>query len=235
MFAAVSRGFIRANVRAERDRVAVRVHLLVVEVVVALRVGAERRDRPCSGASTSGAPLRQRPISFAATSSCSSGVSPCSRRKSRNFPTCSSSAGTPCSCRSAREFRAAGCRDDAVLVGVAEDELARLQRRAGAGRRFLAASVDHRLREAVAIAKMVVRIIERRSRVEVERREDLDAGAPGDQLRVLRDAAVVLRLVPREEDDDGMQIGARHPADPVFGGVHAGCRRAPPRAPPCPA
>src|SRR5438094_7511610 len=41
------------------------------------------------GASTSGAPLRQRPMSLAATNSCSSGVSPCWRRKSRNAPTCS--------------------------------------------------------------------------------------------------------------------------------------------------
>ena len=31
------------DVRAERDRIAVRVHLAVVEVVVALQVGAERR------------------------------------------------------------------------------------------------------------------------------------------------------------------------------------------------
>ena len=43
MFAAVSRGIHAADVRAERHGITVRVHLLVVEVVVALRIRAERR------------------------------------------------------------------------------------------------------------------------------------------------------------------------------------------------
>ena len=56
-------------------------------------------------------------------------------------------------------------------------------------------------------------------RLEVEHGEDLDARAAGDELSVLQDAPVVLRLVARKEDDDRMQIGARKPADPMFGGV----------------
>ena len=110
---------------------------------------------------------------------------------------------------------------DAVFVRVAQDELARLQRIAGAGRGLLARPLDDRLRQTVPIAEMIVSMIKRRNGPEVERREDLHAGAIGDKLRVLRDAAVMFRLVPRKEDDNGMQIGTRKPADPMFWGVHA--------------
>ena len=76
MFTAVSRGFMRRMWAPSGQRIAVRVHLCVIEIVVALRVARRAPGRPSSGASTSGAPLRHRPISFAAISSCSSGVSP---------------------------------------------------------------------------------------------------------------------------------------------------------------
>ena len=173
-----------------------------------------------SGDSTSGAPLRQRPMSLAAISSCSSAVSPCWRRKSRNFPTCSCKPAVGHVAAVAREnfgLRAVGY--DAVFVRVAKDELARLQRIAGARRRLLARSLDDRLRETVAVAEMIVSIVKRRNGLKVEHREDLDAGAVGDKLLVLRDAAVMFRIVPREENDDRVQIGARKAADPMFGRV----------------
>ena len=63
-----------AHVRAQWNRISMRIHLLVVEVIVPLRIKRPSAGSSFSGASTSGAPLRQRPISFAATNSCSSGV-----------------------------------------------------------------------------------------------------------------------------------------------------------------
>ena len=79
----VVRGVTRiqpAGVRAERTRVPERIHLLVVEVVVAHRIRAELGIVLVRAPSTSGAPLRQRPMNFAASSSCSSGVSAFSSR-----------------------------------------------------------------------------------------------------------------------------------------------------------
>ena len=61
------------GVRAERARIAERIHLLVVAVVVA-HGSAPSSGSSLSRASTLGAPLRQRPMNFAAGSSSSSGV-----------------------------------------------------------------------------------------------------------------------------------------------------------------
>ena len=200
-----------------------RVHLLVGEVVVALRVGARVSGSSFSGASTSGAPLRQRPISLAAISSCSSAVSPCCAEEVAKLPHMLLEPAIGHVAAVPREnFRPGTVGDDTVFVGVAKDELARLQRLAGSGRRLDAVSFDGRLRQPVAIAEMLVRVAKRRNGVKVEHREDLDAGAAGDELLVLRDAPVVLRVVPREENDDRVQIGARKPADPMLRRVHAG-------------
>ena len=122
----------------------------------------------------------------------------------------------------AREnFRLRAVRRDAVFVRVAQDELTRLQGIPGAGRGLLARPLNDRLRQTVPVTEMIMGVIKRRNGVKVEHGEDLDAGAAGDKLLVLRDAPVMLRLVPREENDDGMQIGTRKPADPMFRGVHA--------------
>src|ERR1700722_10609905 len=69
---------------------------------------------------------------------------------------------------------------------------------------------------------MLVRVAKRRNGLKVEHGEDLDAGTAGNELPVFRDAPVVLRLVPRKENDDCMQTWARKSADPMFGSVHAG-------------
>src|SRR5579863_1774986 len=97
---------------------------------------------------------------------------------------------------------------DPVFVGVAKDELARLQRIAGAGRGLLARSFNDRLRETVPVAEMIVSIAKRRNRLEVERGEDFDACAPRYKLCVLRDAPVMFRIVSCEEDDDRVQFRA---------------------------
>ena len=70
--------------------------------------------------------------------------------------------------------RTVGC--DPVFVGVAKDELARLQGLAASGRRFDAVSLDGRLRQPVAVAEMLMRVAERRNGLKVEHREDFDAG-----------------------------------------------------------
>ena len=69
---------------------------------------------------------------------------------------------------------------------------------------------------------MLVRIVKRRNGVKVEHGQHFDAGAAGDELLVLRDAAVVFRVVPREENDDRVQVGARKSAHPMLGSVATG-------------
>jgi hypothetical protein len=73
----------------------------------------------------------------------------------------------------------------AVFVGVAEDEFARLQRTARAGRRLVARALDDRLREPVTVTEVVVRVVERRGGVEVERREHLHSLASRDEFSML--------------------------------------------------
>ena len=67
---------------------------------------------------------------------------------------------------------------------------------------------DRRLRQSVAIAEMFMRVSERRNGMKIEHGQDLDASAICDELRVLRDAPVMLRRVSRKEYDDCMQIRA---------------------------
>src|ERR1700722_18931787 len=121
-----------------------------------------------------------------------------------------------------QNFRPRTVGRDSVFVGVAKDELARLQSFAASWRGRDAVSLDGRLRQPVAVAEMLMRVAKRRNGLKVEHGEDLDAGTTRDKLLVLGDATVMLRLVPRKENDDGMQIGARKPADPMVGSVHAG-------------
>ena len=89
---------------------------------------------------------------------------------------------------------------DSVFVGVAKDEFARLQRFAGSWRGLDAVSLDGRLRQPVAVAEMLMRVAKRRNGLKVEHGEDLDAGAVGDKLPVLRDATVVLRRRPAQRE-----------------------------------
>ena len=109
----------------------------------------------------------------------------------------------------------------AVLVGVAEEEFARLQRAARAGRRLVARALDDRLRHPVAVAEVVVRVVERRGRVEVERREHLRPLATRDEGPMLRLAAIALRAIAGEEDGDGVQVRAGQAAHPVVGVIGA--------------
>ena len=70
------------------------------------------------------------------------------------------------------------------FVRIAEDELTRLERRAGTGRRLVAAPFDHRLRQPIAIAEVIVGVIKWRRRVQVQRREHFDTLALRDEFFV---------------------------------------------------
>jgi hypothetical protein len=120
-----------------------------------------------------------------------------------------------------------------ILVWIAEDEFARLQRRARAGRRLLATAFDDRLRKSVPIPKMVVCMVERRTRIEIKQGQDFDARACRHQLLMLAYAANVLGRVPREQDCNGVQVWACERRRPNFQGRCRRYRRASQRAPPC--
>ena len=109
-----------------------------------------------------------------------------------------------------------------VFVRVPEDEFARLERRAGAGRRHFASAFDDRLREPVAVAEMVVRIVERRRRLQVQRGEHLNPFAPRDELIVLGQAALALSGVAGEQDGDGVKVRAGEASHPVVGMILSG-------------
>ena len=61
-------------------------------------------------------------------------------------------------------------------------------------------SID-RLRQPVAIAEVIVGMVERRRRLQVQRREHFDTLAPRDELCVLR-----LRIVPRSASSRANRI-----------------------------
>ncbi len=69
---------------------------------------------------------------------------------------------------------------------------------------------------------MVVRVIERRRRLEIERRQRFDPGKLRGVLLVFADAALSFRDIAREEDHDRMEVGAGKTAHPVIGMVRSG-------------
>ena len=118
-----------------------------------------------------------------------------------------------------QDFRLRQVGGRPVLVRVAEDELTRLERGARAGRRYVARALDHRLRKPVAITEVIVRVIEGRGRLEIERREHLDAFALGEELVVLGHATLALGGIAGEQDRNGVKVRAREVVDPVSGSL----------------
>ena len=89
-----------------------------------------------------------------------------------------------------------------VLVGIAEDELARLQRRARPRRRHFTRALDHRLRQPVAEPEVIMCVIERRRRVQIQHRQTAHTLAPGHKLVVFSRGASMFGVIAREQDRD---------------------------------
>ena len=69
---------------------------------------------------------------------------------------------------------------------------------------------------------MIVRVVERRRRVQIEKRQPAHTVAPGHQFVVRAGGPGVLGVVAREQDRDGMQVVAGQSALPVVRVVTAG-------------
>ena len=112
-------------------------------------------------------------------------------------------------------------RDRPILIRVSEDELARFQRCARTRRGFLTRALHHRLRQPVAETEVVVGVVERRRRVQVEERQAADAVGAGEQLVVVVDGYPRLLVVAGEQDRDCVHIVAREAAHPVVRVIRA--------------
>ena len=109
----------------------------------------------------------------------------------------------------------------ASFVRVTQNEFARLERRTRPGCRQFPAAFNDRLRQSIAIAKVVVRIDEWRHGLQVKRRQHFHIFALDNEFVVLRYASLALRFIAGEEDGDGMEIGAGQAADPVVWTIYS--------------
>ncbi len=103
---------------------------------------------------------------------------------------------------------------------------------AGTGRRLLTGALHHRLRQPVAEAEVVVGVVERRCRVEVEERQAAHAVGAGEQLVVLLDGSSAL-LVGRARTRSRSRADRRRPGRRPSARVRwrrcpRGCRPGPP-------
>jgi len=158
-------GIHAPHVRAERHRIAMRIHLLIVEVVVALRIGTERRivlvgcqHQWCAAAPAAHQLCRNQLLFFGRLAVLAQEVAELADMLFQ-------AAISHVAAIAGQNFRSWQIGGRSVFVRVPEDEFARLERRAGAGRWHFASALDDRLREPVAVAEMVVRVVERRRRL----------------------------------------------------------------------
>ena len=158
------------DVRAERARHNPAGPVCVVEVVVAQRVRAElwiisdpaqapAERRSAIGPSAWRLPVPAPPASRRALSE---------NRETRRRAPPSADRHITAVARKNLRLRQSGGRT--FFVRIAEYEFAWLQRWAGSGRWLFAGTLDDRLRKPIAIAKVFVGVIERRSRLQIERR-----------------------------------------------------------------
>ena len=91
-----------------------------------------------------------------------------------------------------------------------------------AGRRLLTRSFHDRLRKPVAVAEVVVRMVEGRRRFQVQRREHFHAIQLRDESLVLGPGTVPIRGVAREQNDDCVELRTRELPYPVVGVIRAG-------------
>ena len=170
--------------RSQRTGISVRVHLFVVEVVVAHRIRAEFRvvvlgcqHQGCAAAPAAHELRGQQLLTVGAVSVVSDVVAE-QRHVLLQAPVrhVAPIAGQHL------WLRKVG--DRPVLVGVAENELTRLERSARAGSGLLTRSLDHRLRQPVAEPEVVMGVVERRCGVQIQERQASNAVAACHQLVV---------------------------------------------------
>ena len=110
------------------------------------------------------------------------------------YPHAPACSGKPCSYyRCGTELRVAASNRLGRFRRISKNEFAWFQRSPGAGRRYLTRTFYDWLRELVAVAKMIVSVVNWRGRIEVQRRKNLDAFALGDEL-VMFEALAALAL-----------------------------------------
>src|SRR5262245_10249620 len=209
------------DVGAERRRVPLRVHLCVIEVVVALWIGRElgivlrgRQRQRCAAAPAAHQLRRDQLLAF--------------RRGPAVLP---KEIAKPADVLLHLPIREKASvlrqdlglqeRDVAVLVRVPEEELSWLERSSGTRRRRDPHSVDFRLRHAIPISEMIVGVLERRRRLEIERRQRFDARKLRGILLMFLAAPLPLRRVAREQDHDCMKFRTGEAAHPMIGMVRA--------------
>src|SRR6266550_5545758 len=204
-----------AAMRAQRYRIAVRILVLVAEVVVALHVGTERwivfLRRQHQRRATAPATHQLRGNQLLPLGSLSMLTQEVPKRAHVLLQAAIGQVAAV-----ARE--GFGLRQSyvTVLVRIAEDELPGLERRPGS-RCGLAGSFDNGLRQPVPIPEVVVGIVERWSGLELEGRKHLHTRALREELLVFGHTPRALGRVSGEQDADRMQLVTRQPTDPGVG------------------
>src|SRR5262245_39642411 len=162
------------DVGAERRRVPLRVHLCVIEVVVALWIGREL------GIILRGRQRQRRAAAPAAHQL--GGDEFLLFRRSTVRPEKVPEPADVLLQSAVREIASVPRQDlglrqrhVAVFVRIPEEELSRLERSSGARGWRDPRSLDFRLRHAIAISEVIVGVIERRRRLEIKRRQRFDA------------------------------------------------------------
>ena len=80
---------------------------------------------------------------------------------------------------------------------------------------------DDRLRQSVNVTKVVMRTVERRHRLHVQRRDHFNALALGNEFFVLGPAPITFGGITGEQDDDGMEVRTCQIPQPIVGMVCA--------------
>src|SRR5580700_4104807 len=163
-------GIHSPHVRAERYRIAMGIHLLIVEVVVALRIGTERRivlvgcqHQRCAAAPAAHQLCCNQFLFFGRLSVLAQEVAELADMLLQ-------AAISHIAAVAGQNLRLWQIGGRSVFVRVAEDEFAGFEQPPGPGSRNLSGVFHDRLGEPVAVPEMVMCIVEWRRRLQVQRR-----------------------------------------------------------------
>ncbi len=122
----------------------------------------------------------------------------------------------------ARQFlRLRDLRDGAAFVGIAEKELARLDRRSRARRGRGANSFDRNFRKAIEVPEMLARSAVRRDGLEIQKREQRDATDLRQVCLMCLRRSIALGAVAREQDRDRVERRVGESSVPMIGVIRA--------------